>query len=88
MRLKFGPVVANSVYSYSPISYVRKYRYGNILELFIETNFSLKENYQGFQTNCASDLKTSPSCSNDVMITPHLKNIEKSNFHTHLNKKV
>ena len=45
-------------------------------------------NYQGFQKNCASDLRASSSCPNNAMITSHLQNIEKSNFHTHLYKKV
>ena len=72
----------------SPIPYVTKYRQGDILELFIETNFFLKENYQGFQKHCASDLRASSSCPNNAMITSHLQNIEKPNFHTHLYKKV
>ena len=71
-----------------PISDVKKYSSGDILESFIEINFFLKEKCQGFQKNCASNLKTSSLCCNDVMITTHLQNKEKSIFHLHLYKKI
>lgn len=63
-----------------PISDDKKYSSGDILESFIETNFFLKANCQGFQKNSVSNLKTSSSCCNDVMITSHLQNKENQFF--------
>lgn len=60
---------------------VKKYICGAISELLSVRTYLSLEKHQVFQNNSASDLETSSSYSNDVIITLHFQNKEKSNIH-------